>query len=71
MPKDSERFSFEATRRELQASWLRVDSLIDDLLSTATDELSQFTTMAESQLGVCERAICRLQSKINLDRTEE
>lgn len=32
---------FAATRRELLASWLRVDSLIDNLLSSAADELFQ------------------------------
>ncbi|NCF16245.1 MAG: hypothetical protein GWP62_13100 [Gammaproteobacteria bacterium] len=54
---DADRITFYAERRELQASWLRVDSLIDDMLSSAADELFQFATLAEARIRVCERAV--------------
>jgi len=57
MHKTSDRSTFYAERRELLASWLRVNSLVDDLLSSAADELAQFATFAEARIRVCERAV--------------
>ena len=54
---ESERHAFHAEIRELQASWLRVDSLVDDMLSSATGEISQFAAMAEARIRSCERAV--------------
>lgn len=48
---------FAATRRQLQANWMRVDTLIDDLLSSAIDELSQFASEAETRIGTLERIL--------------
>lgn len=53
----TDRGAFTAVRRELQSNWLRVDSMIDDLLHSAADEIAQFTAVAESQIGGWERAI--------------
>jgi hypothetical protein len=49
--------AFNSVRREMLSSWLRVDSLVDDLLSTAADELAQFAAASESRIGACERAV--------------
>ena len=80
---EANRRSFGAVRRELQSSWLRVDAIIDDLMSSAADELSGFANIAESRIAACERAVhhrqaCdrlktgrdngELRSKPNLDR---
>ena len=46
-----------AVRRELHSNWLRVDSIIDELLSSAADELSSFANSAESRISAYERAI--------------
>ena len=46
-----------AVRRELLSSWLRADSIIDELLSSAADELSSFANSAESRIFAYERAI--------------
>lgn len=51
------RRSFAAVRRELRSSWLRVDAMIDDLMSSAADELYGFASIAESRIAACERAV--------------
>jgi hypothetical protein len=53
----SNRRAFGAVRRELQSSWLRVDAIIDDLMSSAADELYGFANIAESRIAACERAV--------------
>jgi polyhydroxyalkanoate synthesis regulator phasin len=54
---ESNRRSYGAVRRELRSSWLRVDALIDDLMSSAADELYGFANIAESRIAACERAV--------------
>jgi len=54
---EANRRSFGAVRRELQSSWLCVDALIDDLMSSAADELYGFANIAESRIAACERAV--------------
>jgi hypothetical protein len=54
---EANRRAFGAVRRELRSSWLRVDAMIDDLMSSATDELSDFANIAESRIAACERAV--------------
>ena len=54
---EANRRAFGAVRRELQSSWLRVDAIIDDLMSSAADELYGFVNIAESRIAACERAI--------------
>jgi hypothetical protein len=54
---------FAATRRQLQAKWMRVDTLIDDLLSSAIDELSQFAYETEMRIGTLERTLRHEESK--------
>jgi len=41
----------------LQSSWLRVDAIIDDLMSSTADELYGFANIAESRIAACERAV--------------
>lgn len=53
----ADRGAFSTVRRELHSDWLRVDSMIDDLLSSAADELSNFANTAESRIAACERAV--------------
>lgn len=53
----ADRGAFSTVRRELHSDWLRVDSMIDDLLSSAVDELSNFANTAESRIAACERAV--------------
>ena len=80
---EANRRSYGAVRRELQSSWLRVDAIIDDLMSSAADELSGFANIAESRIAACERDVHHRQvwdsaktghdnvgqhSKPNLDR---
>ncbi len=54
--KDRRRVFIEA-RRDLRANWIRVDTLMDDLLSSAADELSQFAAEVEGKIGACERIV--------------
>ncbi len=54
---ESNRRSYGAVRRELQSSWLRVNAMIDDLMSSAADELYGFANIAESRIAACERAV--------------
>ncbi len=54
---EANRRSFRAVRRELQSNWLRVDAIIDDLMSSAADELYGFANIAESRIAACERAV--------------
>lgn len=54
---ESDRHAYRTVRRELQASWLRVDSLIDDMLSSATDEIFQFAAFAEARIRAYERTV--------------
>jgi len=54
---EANRRSFGAVQRELRSSWLRVDAIIDDLMSSAADELYGFANIAESRIAVCERAV--------------
>ena len=54
---EANRRSFGAVRRELRSSWLRVDAIIDDLMSSAADELAAFANIAESRIAACERAV--------------
>ena len=54
---EADRIAFIAVRRELKSSWLRVDSMIDDLLNSAADELSNFANTAEILIASCERAV--------------
>lgn len=54
---EANRRSLAAVRRELQSSWLRVDAIIDDLMSSAADELYGFASLAESHIAACERAV--------------
>ncbi len=55
--RESDRRAFHTVRRELRSSWLRVDALIDDLMSSAADELYGFANIAESRIAACERAV--------------
>ena len=48
---------FTEARRDLRANWIRVDTLMDDLLSSAADELSQFAAEVEARISVCERIV--------------
>lgn len=54
---EASRRAFGAVRRELQSSWLRVDAIIDDLMSSTADELYGFANIAESRIAACERAV--------------
>ena len=54
---EANRRSFGAVRRELRSSWLRVDAIIDDLMSSAADEFYGFANIAESRIAACERAV--------------
>ena len=54
---EANRRAFGAVRRELQSSWLRVDAIIDDLMSSAADELYGFANIADSRIAACERAV--------------
>jgi FKBP-type peptidyl-prolyl cis-trans isomerase (trigger factor) len=48
---------FTEARRDLRANWIRVDTLMDDLLSSAADELSQFAAEVEARISACERIV--------------
>jgi hypothetical protein len=48
---------FTEVRRDLRANWIRVDTLMDDLLSSAADELSQFAAEVEARISACERIV--------------
>ena len=48
---------FTEARRDLRANWIRVDTLMDDLLGSAADELSQFAAEVEARIGACERIV--------------
>ncbi len=63
---EANRRSFGAVRRELRSSWLRVDAIIDDLMSSAADELYGFANIAESRIAACERAVHHRQVCDNL-----
>ncbi len=54
---EASRRAFGAVRRELQSSWLRVDAIIDDLMSSTADELYGFANLAESRIAACERDV--------------
>ncbi|TDJ37749.1 MAG: hypothetical protein E2O53_01280 [Gammaproteobacteria bacterium] len=54
---EANRRAIGAVRRDLQSSWLRVDAIIDDLMSSAADELYGFANTAESRIAACERAV--------------
>jgi hypothetical protein len=54
---------FAETRRQIHANWMRVDALIDDLLSSAIDELSQFASETETRIGTLERILRHEESK--------
>ena len=51
-------FSHSAStiRAQLQSDWLRVDCLIDNLVSSAANEIAHFASVAESRIGAVERA---------------
>jgi hypothetical protein len=51
----------------MRSSWLRVDALIDDLMSSAADELYGFANIAESRIAACERAVHHRQVCDNLN----
>ena len=72
---ESNRRALGAVRRDLQSSWLRVDALIDDLMSSAADELYGFANIAESRIAACERAVHHRQvydnSKTGRDNGEQ
>ena len=59
---ETNRRAFGTVRRELQSSWLRVDAMIDDLISSAADELYGFANIAESRIAACERAVHHRQA---------
>jgi hypothetical protein len=54
---ESDRCGLVEARRDLRSRWLCVDARIDDLLSSAADEIAQFVAIAESRIGACERAV--------------
>lgn len=58
---------FAEARRELQANWIRVDTLIDDLLGSAVDELAQFAFMAEVRIRSYERVLHRGETNKSQD----
>lgn len=57
------RCAYEDVRRNLQSDWLRIDMLIDDLLSSASDELVRYATHAEAVIGRCEREVLHLDRR--------
>lgn len=50
----------QSLRRALDGKWLAADARIDELLSTARDEIIAFATAAESDLARCERGLRHL-----------
>ena len=58
-------------QRELQSSWLRVDAMIDDLMSSAADELYGFASIAESRIAACERVVHHRQVRDSLKTSHD
>lgn len=70
----AKRESVSQTRRELEIAWLELNHSMDELISQAADEISRFTTMAESRIHECERRVQYERARGELlikDRSEQ